>query len=57
MPNGILAAFAVLPILVALFLMIGLRKPATLAMPVAWLTTVTIALPIWQRPHPSTLPP
>jgi lactate permease len=50
MPNGILAAFAVLPILVALFLMIGLRKPATLAMPVAWLTTVTIALPIWQTP-------
>jgi lactate permease len=48
MTNGILAGIAVVPIFVALFLMVGLRKPATFAMPVAWLTTVAGALLVWQ---------
>lgn len=48
MPNGILAIIAVLPILIALFMMVGLRKPATVAMPVAWLATVTGAFLVWQ---------
>ncbi|MBM9604175.1 L-lactate permease [Desulfopila inferna] len=48
MSNGILAIVAVVPILVALFLMVGLRKPATFAMPVAWLATVAGALLVWK---------
>lgn len=37
MSIGILALLAVIPIIVALVLMVGLRWPATRAMPVAWL--------------------
>ncbi len=48
MTNGIAAVVAIVPILVALVLMVGLRKPATFAMPVAWLTTVAGALLVWQ---------
>ena len=42
-----LALLALLPILVALVLMIGLRWPATRAMPVAWLAAVAGALIGW----------
>lgn len=48
MPLSLLAIFACLPIVVALIMMVGLRKPATIAMPVAWATTVIAALTVWQ---------
>jgi len=44
----VLALFACLPILVALIMMVGFRKPATVAMPLAWLTVVIAALTVWQ---------
>lgn len=48
MPLPVLALIACLPIVVALVLMVGLRKPATVAMPLAWATAVTAALFVWQ---------
>lgn len=42
-----LAMFAVLPILAALILMVGLRWPATKAMPVAWACAVLGAMAGW----------
>lgn len=43
-----LALLALLPILVALVLMVGLRWPATRAMPVAWIAAVAGALIGWE---------
>ena len=40
MSIGILALLAIIPILVALVFMVGLRWPATRAMPLAWLVCV-----------------
>lgn len=48
MSIGILALLAVAPIIVALVLMVGLRWPATRAMPVAWLVCVGCALVGWK---------
>jgi len=44
----VLALLALLPILVALVLMVGLRWPATRAMPVAWIAAVAGALIGWE---------
>lgn len=46
----ILALIACFPILVALILMVGFRKPATTAMPVAYLGTVLAAVVFWKTP-------
>jgi len=48
MPIGVLAAFAFLPILVALVLMVGFRWPATRAMPLAWLVAALAAYGVWK---------
>ncbi|CCO24148.1 L-lactate permease [Maridesulfovibrio hydrothermalis] len=45
-----LAIIAVLPILAALVLMVGMRWPATKAMPVAWGVCALIAIAVWQLP-------
>lgn len=50
MPLGLLAAIALLPILLALALMVGLRWPATRAMPLAWLVTALAAAFVWKLP-------
>ncbi|MCJ2165018.1 MULTISPECIES: L-lactate permease [unclassified Pseudodesulfovibrio] len=46
----VLALIALLPILVALVLMVGLRWPATKAMPLAWLTAAAGAVLVWHLP-------
>jgi lactate permease len=46
----VLALIALLPILVALVLMVGLRWPATKAMPLAWLTAAAGAILAWSLP-------
>ncbi|MFI3271436.1 MAG: L-lactate permease [Pseudomonadota bacterium] len=46
----LLALIALLPILVALVLMVGMRWPATKAMPLAWLVCVIGALMAWNLP-------
>lgn len=48
MPTGILALFAFLPILVALILMVGMRWPATRAMPLAWLVSAAAGVFVWK---------
>jgi len=50
MPLGILALIASLPILVALVTMVGMRWPATKAMPLAWLVCAGSAFLVWQMP-------
>lgn len=47
MSIAFLALLAILPIVVALVLMVGMRWPATRAMPCAWLTCVICALLGW----------
>jgi len=47
MPISILALVAVLPIILALILMVGLRWPATRAMPLAWLVAALGGLLVW----------
>ncbi|MGE6992666.1 L-lactate permease [Stutzerimonas zhaodongensis] len=47
MSNGLLALFAFTPILLAAVLLIGLRWPASRAMPVVFLFTAAIGLFIW----------
>ncbi len=46
----VLALVALLPILVALVLMVGMRWPATKAMPLAWLTAAGGAVLVWGLP-------
>ncbi len=46
----ILALVALVPIALALILMVGLRWPATRAMPVAWLSCAVGALTVWKLP-------
>ncbi|WP_438765284.1 L-lactate permease [Kushneria sp. TE3] len=48
MPSGLLALLAVTPIIVAGILLIGLRWPASRAMPVVYLLSVLIALLAWE---------
>ena len=43
----LLAMVAVLPILVALILMVGMRWPATKAMPLAWLVCAVSGILVW----------
>ncbi len=50
MSMELLALAAILPILVALVLMVGLRWPATKAMPIAWLTAAIAAVAVWGLP-------
>ena len=50
MPVGLLAAFAGLPILFALVMMVGFGWPATRAMPLAWLLGALNALLVWEMP-------
>lgn len=46
----ILALVAIVPIALALILMVGMRWPATKAMPVAWLSAAVGAIAVWQLP-------
>lgn len=48
MSIGILALLAVIPIFIALILMVGLRWPATRAMPVAWLACAVSGVIGWK---------
>ncbi|WP_432736990.1 L-lactate permease [Maridesulfovibrio sp. FT414] len=50
MSVGILAIVALIPIVLALVLMVGMRWPATKAMPVAWLSAVAGAIAVWNLP-------
>ncbi len=50
MSIGVLALVAFLPILVALILMVGMRWPATKAMPLAWLVCVLGGITAWKLP-------
>ncbi|MBO4295612.1 MAG: L-lactate permease, partial [Desulfovibrio sp.] len=47
MSTGLLAFFAIMPILVALILMVPLRWPSTRAMPLAFLTGAALAMGVW----------
>ena len=47
---GILALLAVMPILLAAILLVGLRWPARYAMPVVYITAIAIAYLAWQMP-------
>jgi lactate permease len=46
----VLAMVALLPILVALVLMVGMRWPSTKAMPLAWLVCALGAIGAWNLP-------
>jgi lactate permease len=50
MSAGILALIASLPIVAIFALMVGIRWPATKAMPVAFLITLLLAFTIWKTP-------
>lgn len=50
MSTGMLALLAIVPILVALILMVGLRWPSTRAMPLAFLTGAALAMGVWSLP-------
>jgi len=50
MSIGLLALVAVVPIALALVLMVGMRWPATRAMPLAWLAAAVGALTAWNLP-------
>lgn len=46
----VLALIAFIPIALALILMVGMRWPATRAMPVAWLACAFFAVAVWKLP-------
>ena len=50
MPLGILALIAFIPIAMVLVLMVGMRMPATRAMPLAWLACAVIGMTVWKMP-------
>ena len=50
MPVAVLASIALIPIGVALVLMVGMRWPATKAMPLAWLAAAVSAALVWKMP-------
>ena len=50
MSVGYLAFFSAMPIVLALVLMVGLRWPATRAMPLSWLTAVMAGMIFWEMP-------
>ncbi len=50
MPLATLALIALAPIALALVLMVGMRWPATKAMPLAWLVTALAGIFVWDMP-------
>jgi lactate permease len=50
MPLGLFALIAVIPIALVLLCMVGLRWPATRAMPLAWLVCSIIGIAFWKMP-------
>ena len=50
MPVAVLASIALIPIGVALVLMVGMRWPATKAMPLAWLAAAVSGALVWKMP-------
>jgi len=50
MSLGVLALIAFIPIALVLILMVGMRWPATKAMPLAWLVCGLIAMTVWKMP-------
>ena len=50
MPDGFLALLAFLPILTVAVLLVGLRWPASRAMPICYVIAVVLALFIWRVP-------
>jgi lactate permease len=50
MNEGLLALFAAFPIIAIFILMVGLKWPATKAMPLAFLITLIMAVFVWQTP-------
>lgn len=50
MPDFVLAILSLLPILVVGVFLVGLRWPASRAMPLSYLTAVLLALVVWQVP-------
>ncbi|MGM0418891.1 MAG: L-lactate permease [Thermodesulfobacteriota bacterium] len=50
MSINLLALIALAPILLALVLMVGMRWPATKAMPLAWLVCALFGVAVWQLP-------
>lgn len=50
MSIGVLALVALVPIVLALILMVGMRWPATKAMPVSWLSCAIGAIAVWKLP-------
>jgi len=51
MSNGFLALLSLLPILAVAFFLVGLRWPASRAMPICYIVVVALALGVWQIPH------
>ncbi|MBY7142926.1 L-lactate permease [Virgibacillus sp. NKC19-3] len=52
MGNGILAVLAVLPIIVVAIFLVGLKWPASKAMPLSYIVTVLLALFVWNVAFP-----
>ena len=52
MSETVLAFLAFLPILVVAVFLVGLRWPASRAMPLSYVTAVILALAIWKVPIP-----
>ena len=50
MSSGVIALIASVPILVILFLVVGLHWPATRGMPAAWLVALLLAAFVWNTP-------
>lgn len=50
MSLGVLALIAFIPIALVLILMVGMRWPATKAMPIAWLVCGLIGMAVWKMP-------
>lgn len=50
MSNGFLALLAVIPIVTIFILMVGLRWPATRAMPIAFVVALVLVFFIWETP-------
>ncbi|MDR3333927.1 MAG: L-lactate permease, partial [Treponema sp.] len=52
MSTNLLAVVGLIPILVALVLMVGMRLGAMKAMPIAWLASAVLAVLVWGLPVP-----
>lgn len=51
MSPSVLAVLALLPIVVVGVLLVGLRLPASRAMPLSWVTVVVLAVLVWEVPY------